>query len=99
MRQPSKTVIIFALLGLLVASAVYLNALFYDYGRPMSGIQHAVGIATFIFCPPTLLFVLCIDCEADAWSGVFVFSIIGLLNAVLYGLIGTVVVAKRKKSL
>jgi hypothetical protein len=98
MRKSWKTVLIFSLVGLLIAGAVYLNSVSYDYSKPMSVTQSVLSIATFVLCPPTLLFVMCIDCEVDGRGGLIMFSIIGLLNAALYGFVGSLVVARKRKS-
>ena len=98
MRKSWKTVLVLVIVGLLIAGAVYLNSVFYDYSKPMSVTQSVLNIATSILCPPTLLFVMCIDCEVDGRGGLIMFSIIGLLNATLYGFVGSLVVARKKKS-
>lgn len=97
-RKPWQIIVGFALLGLAIAAAIYVYSIFYDYTKPPNGSDLAVGIASFVLCPPTLLFVGCIDCEVIGWDGFYMFSIIGLLNAALYAAIGAVVVASRKRS-
>jgi hypothetical protein len=57
-----------------------------------------IGIAWFIFCPPTLLFAMCVDCEVSGWGGVIIFSIIGGFNAALYAAVGAVVDSLQRKS-
>ena len=97
MRRRWRTIIGFAALGLLVALVLYVRALVYDYTKPISPIDQALGIASFIFCPPTLLLVLCIDCEITGWDGLFIFTIIGFLNAALYAGIAAALVGLRNK--
>jgi hypothetical protein len=97
-HKPWKTILGFASLGLVVAGASYLYAAFYDYTKPMNGLNLALMAVSMISCPPQLLFVLCIDCEVIGWGGVLMYSIIGLLNAALYAGIGRMVVGLRKKS-
>lgn len=98
MRKSRKTALILALVGLLIAEVVYLNSVLYDYSKPVSGVQAVIGIATYILCPPTLLFMMCVDCEVDGLDGVVMFSIIGSLNAALYGLVGSLIVAGKNRS-
>ena len=97
-RKPWKTIVGFALLGLTIAAVLYVYAVFYDYTKPPTPTDLALGIGSFILCPPTLLFVMCIDCEVSGWDGLIMYSIIGFLNAALYAAIGAVVVGLRKKS-
>jgi hypothetical protein len=97
-RKPWQIIVGFALLGLTIAAALYVYAVFYDYTKPLNSIDLVLGIASFILCPPTLLFVTCIDCEVIGWGGVIMYSIIGVLNAALYAAVGSVVVGPRKKS-
>jgi len=87
----------FALLGLLAAAGVYAYNALHDPTKPLNSTDDAINVASFVFCPPTLLLVACIDCEATGWDGFATFSIIGLLNAGLYAIIGIVVAASRKK--
>jgi hypothetical protein len=87
-REPWKVVGLLALAGLVVAAACYAYAAFYDYTKPMSGLDTALMIVSLIFCPPQLIFAACIDCEVIGWSGLFMYSIIGVLNAALYAIIG-----------
>ena len=98
MRKPWRVIGGFAALGLAIAAVIYVLSLIYDYSSHANAIGVALGLASFILCPPTLLFVTCIDCEVTGWNGVYMFAIIGLLNAALYAVIGAVVVSLRKKS-
>jgi hypothetical protein len=68
------------------------------YTKPLTTIEAVLGVAFFVFCPPTLLFVMCIDCEVSGWSGVFMYSIISLLNAALYAVVAAIVVNLWKDS-
>ena len=86
----------FALLGLAIAGACYAYAAFYDYTKPMHGLDFAVMAISMILCPPQLLFAFCIDCEVIGWGGFIMYSIVGVLNAALYSVIGALVVGLRK---
>jgi hypothetical protein len=98
MRKPWRIIVGFAVLGLAITAVVYAYYVFYDYIKPTNTIDFAFRIASFGLCPPTLLLAMCIDCEASGWNGVYIFSILGLLNAALYAIIGAVVVRQWKKS-
>jgi hypothetical protein len=97
MSKSWKIIIGFALLGLAVACACYAHAAFYDYSKPMDRFDSALLTVSMILCPPQLLFTFCIDCEAIGWSGFTMYSIVGVLNAALYTVIGALVVGLRKK--
>jgi hypothetical protein len=88
MHKSSKTVLGFAFLGLAIAGACYLYAAFYDYSKPTNGFDVAVVAISVILCPPQLLFGFCIDCEVIGRGGFIMYSIIGVLNAALYAMIG-----------
>ena len=87
-REPWKVVGFLALAGLVVAAACYAYSAFYDYTKPMSGLDATLFIVSLILCPPQLIFAACIDCEVIGWSGLIMYSIIGVLNAALYAIIG-----------
>jgi hypothetical protein len=98
MSKRWKTIASFAGFGLIIAVLLYVQALFHDFNKPMNPRDLTFGIASFFFCPPSLLYVMCIDCEVGGSSGLVMYSIIGILNAALYGAIGMVFVSLRKKS-
>lgn len=98
MRNRWKTIASFAGFGLAIAAVLYIQAFFHDYTKPMNSRDLTFGIASFVLCPPSLLFVLCIDCEVGGSGGLAMYSIIGLLNAALYAVIGMLFVALRNKS-
>jgi len=97
MQKLSKTILGFALLGLAIAGACYLYAAFYDYTKPTNGFDVALVAVSMILCPPQLLFSFCIDCEVIGWGGFIMYSIIGVLNAALYAMIGYMVFALRSR--
>jgi len=75
-----------------------LYAAFYDYSKPTNGFDVVVVAVSMILCPPQFLFFFCIDCEAIGWGGFIMYSIIGVLNAALYAIIGYVVFALRNRA-
>ncbi len=95
-HKPWKIIVGFALLGLAIANACYTHAAFYDYTKPMNGLKFVVETVSLILCPPQLLFIFCIGCEVIGWGGFIMYSIIGVLNAALYSVIGALVVGLRK---
>ena len=97
-RKPWKTIVGFAFLGLAIAGAAYAYAAFYDYTKPMNGLDFALTIVSLILCPAQLFFAFCIDCEVIGRNGFIMYSIIGVLNAAIYTVIGAVVVGLRKKN-
>lgn len=56
-----------------------------------------VDIAFTLLCPPSLLSVPVIDAEIGTSGFYFLFSIIGVINAALYGGIAAAIVRFRKK--
>ena len=97
MGKPWNSVPGFAALGLTFAGASYLWA-FPDYTKPMGLFSFLVTSLSIILCPAQLFFVMCIDCEVSGWDGFTTYSIIGLLNTILYAAIGCMVLAARKKA-
>jgi hypothetical protein len=95
MVKTRKTIIGFAVFGLAIASLLYVQAQLYDPTKPLTVWDLSEGVASFILCPPSLVLAACIDCEPGGWNGLFVYSVIGALNAVLYGAIGAVVARVR----
>jgi hypothetical protein len=97
MRKHWKTIAGFALVGLAIAAVLYLQALSQDYTRTRNPGDLLLGFVSFILCPPSWLFVMCIDCEAGGSGGLMMYSVVGLLNAALYAGIGALFVALRNK--
>lgn len=87
----------FALLGLVIAGAVYAYSTFRAYTKPESGLQNVVDIASVIVCPPTLLFATCLDCEWIGWGGFVMFSIVAPLNTLLYAGLGAAIASRKKR--
>ena len=98
MSNQSKTVLIFAGAGLLVAVACGMYAALVDYSTSSHGLGLTLAVISVILCPPQLLFGFCIDCEVTGWGGVIMYSIIGVLNVALYALVGFMFVKLRKPS-
>ena len=95
-REPWEIIVGFALLGLVIAAAAYAYAAFYNYGKPTNAFDIAMMFVSVILCPPQLIFAMCLDCEVIGWDGFTMYSIIGVLNAALYAIIGKIVSYSRK---
>lgn len=98
MRKPWPFLPSFALLGLLIAYASYACEAFHDYSKPETEFHLASGVISVILCPPELILMACIDCETPTGrDGFATYSMIGLLNAALYALIGAIIVSFRSR--
>jgi hypothetical protein len=95
MRRPLK-IVGFALGGVLIAAAIYAYSRFHDYTKPPNAFDTALGIVSFLLCPPSLLSILCIDCEVGTQAGLELFSFIALLNGGFYAALGVIVLRYRK---
>jgi hypothetical protein len=87
-RTPWRVTVGFALFGLAMAALSYAYAALHDYTKPYNLALLAISV---VLCPTQLLFAFCIDCEAVGWGGLFIYSIMGGLNVVLYAAIGAAV--------
>jgi hypothetical protein len=96
--EQSKMTIGFGAAGLLVAVVCGIYAALVDYTTPTDGFGLLIALISMIACPPQLLFALCIDCEVIGWGGLVMYSIIGVLNVVLYSAIGFIVGTLRNHS-
>jgi hypothetical protein len=96
MRKNSKITIWLGLCGLLIGAALYVYSSLFDYTKPLTASDAVVGLMCFVLCPPSLLFVLCIDCEVGGVSGAIAFLLIALMNAGLYSMIAFLVLRLRK---
>ena len=97
MSRPWKIITTFSLFGLAVAGASYAYAVFDDYTKPMNGFRFVLWTISMILCPPQFLFVLCIDCEVIGTGGAIMYSIVGVLNAALYAVIGAIFLRLRRR--
>ena len=79
---------------ILVGAALYAYSAFFDYTKATP--NALAGLVTFVACPPSLLFVLCTNCEVGGASGAVTFLVIALMNAVLYAAIGFLVLRFRR---
>jgi hypothetical protein len=87
-----------AALGFAIAGGFYAWWTVHDYTKPLSAVDGVVMAANLVLCPPTLIFALCIDCEYGTPAGVSTqLVVVGLLNAVLYALIGGTFYKKIRK--
>jgi hypothetical protein len=95
MRTACKSPWFVALCGVVIAGAIYTHYVFYDFTKASSAVDIALGIVAIVLCPPSLLSLLCIDCEIGTSAGLQIWSVIALLNGCLYWLIAAVFVRRR----
>ena len=98
MRTASKSPWFFALCGIVIAAAIYTHYVSYDFTKPASTVDVTIGIAEIVFCPPSLLSALCIDCEVGTSAGLQIWSIIALLNGGLYWIFAAFLKRRRTAS-
>jgi hypothetical protein len=94
LRKHWKSVLRFAVVGFVVPAAWVAYEVVFD----PSGRSIIVALVFVVFCPPSLLSVPIIDAEIGTSAFYFVFSIVALLNAALYGFFATAVLRLRNKS-
>lgn len=83
------------MLGFAVPAGFYAWWAAQDPNIPMTPSGFLIAILNLILCPPVLLFSSCIDCEYGTPDGLVALVFIpGVLNALLYGVIGEVVAEK-----
>jgi hypothetical protein len=98
MSKSWKSIIGFALLGLVVAGACYAYVAFYDYSKPMNRFDFAFVNDCFDdSLSTTAPFRLLHRLRSNRVGWFHDVSIVGALNAVLYAVIGALVVGLRKK--
>ena len=87
-----KVVLSLAALGLAVTVviAAYL-ALTLSAASPVPPLSDRLFATFVILCPPSLLSIPIIDAEPGTGAFYFLWSVIGLINAVLYGGVAAVV--------
>jgi len=98
MRKPWQVILGSALFGFAITAISYVYYDSVDYTKPMNGIKFWLATMFLVLCPPSLLSVLCIDCEVGTGAGIFMFSIIGLLNSGLYAALGAAYLVFRKET-
>lgn len=96
MWKPNGFAAWLGLCGFLIGAALYIYSALFDYTKPLTAVDAFIGLLAFIFCPPTLLLVLCIDCQVGGVDGMITFLLLGLMNAALYYAIGSLVAWLRK---
>ena len=99
MGKQWKTSVGFAVLGFAITAGFYVLGVCKDYTKPFGLLDAVFGLANLILCPPVLLFAWCIDCEYGTPAGFEVnLVIVGLLNALLYAVIGLAVASQRNRN-
>jgi hypothetical protein len=95
MSKDWRTIFRFAVLGLVIAT-VFFGLSEMD-PAPGSFVALALGGATLLLCPGSLLFVLAIDIEPKTTGFAIMWLIIGLINFAVYAAIGAAYIGLRKK--
>ena len=95
MSDKLRTILRFGIVGLLVGVVCGIYAAMVDSSH---GVGLFFGLISLVACPPQLLFAFCIDCEVTGWGGLIMYSIIAVLNFVLYSVFGFFVTSLRKHS-
>jgi hypothetical protein len=96
MSEKRKVVGWLGVCGFLITPALYVCWSLRDYTRPPTTFDVTLGLVSFILCPPSMLSILCIDCEVGTASGLPMYLLIALLNAGLYSAIGFLVLKLRR---
>jgi len=94
MKADDKIVHGLGLCGLVIAAALGIYYTFSTVPRSLSTSEVALGLVSFILCPPSLLLVPCIDCEGIQQLPFW--AIIAVMNYGLYAAIGVLVVCVRR---
>jgi hypothetical protein len=80
-----KLTIGFAVLGLVITGVITAYLQFTDSTVPSPPLSDRLFTAFVVLCPPALLSIPIIDAEPGTGAFYFLWLVIGLLNAVLYG--------------
>jgi formate/nitrite transporter FocA (FNT family) len=96
MRKDWKLILWFAVAGLAVTAGI-VAYLVVTNTYPSSDPKISVLLLAVIFCPPCLLSIPIIDAETGTTAFYFIFSVIGLMNAALYGGSATLILRWQKK--
>src|SRR6266852_1936202 len=96
MSKDWRVILRFAALGLAIAAGVYAYCAFFT--ARTTDLDILVGEVSLILCPPSLLCLW--YCRRDIVTGpaAAIWSVVGIMNAALYALIGAAYVGLRKKS-
>jgi hypothetical protein len=90
MSKDRRTVLRFAAVGFAVAVAIVLYSVLTDSSPPPPP-NLPLEVVMLLFCPPGLVGAVCIDCEIGTGGFYVIWFFIGLMNAVLYGVVGSVI--------
>ncbi len=95
MSKDWRTILRFALLGVAIATVFF--AYFETDPAPGSPIALLAGGAALFLCPGALIFVTAIDIEPQTTGFAIIWLVIGLINSVIYALVGAAFVGLRRK--
>jgi hypothetical protein len=96
MSKDSRTILGFAAvgLGIFVAWIVYYTL---TDPSPWSPLNNILSVIFMILCPPVILTFPLLDVKIGSGGVYFLWTLVALLNAVLYAVIGSAYVRLRKK--
>jgi len=95
MSRDWRIILRFAVIGLAIAAVSF--GISETDPTPGSSAAIAIGVATIIFCPGSLLFVTAFDIEPRTTGFTIMWLIIGLINFGVYAAVGAAYVGLRKK--
>lgn len=94
MKADDRIVHGLGLCGIVIAAALGVYSTFSTFAASPSTLDVALGLVSFILCPPSLLLVPCIDCEGIQQLPFW--AIIAVMNYGLYAAVGLLVVWVRR---
>ena len=97
MSKDRRTIFRFAAVGLGI-NVVWIVYQMLANPSPWSSLNNLLSVIFMILCPPVLLTFPLIDVEIGTGGSYVVWMVVALLNAALYGVIGSAYVRMRKKS-
>jgi hypothetical protein len=93
MRRPAKVIIAFAVFGLAMGFAAYAYHSVVHYVDPFNRRDVNLNELIWFLCPAQVVLGFCIDCEPAGTGSFIMYSIVAVLNAALFALVGLVVVS------
>ena len=96
MRKDRSAVLRFAVVGFGIA-VVFVGFQMLMNPSPWSPLNSILGTIFMILCPPVLLTFPLLDVKVETGGLYFLWTLVALLNAVLYAVMGAAYVRWRKK--
>lgn len=96
MSKDRRTIFQFAFVGFAVA-VVWLVYQVLTHPSPWSALSNFLSVMFMILCPPVLLTIPLIDVKTGTIETYLIWTVVALLNAGLYAVIGSAYFRMRKK--